>query len=154
MQLFSRVILVFVGAVIAAGVFAGDDPIEKAIKARRAAMTLHSWYAGPLFMMAKGKIEYDAAAASTAAANLEMIVNSDGSAMWPQGSDNRAYPGKTRALAKAWSEYDPSHKEAMVTAAAAMAEAAGNGLDALRANIGAIGDACSSCHDATRAEDF
>ena len=36
MQLFSRVILVFVGAVIAAGVFAGDDPIEKAIKARRA----------------------------------------------------------------------------------------------------------------------
>ena len=117
-------------------------------------MSLRSWYAGTLFGMAKGKIEYDAEKASAAAAHLKMMVNADSSGMWPQGSDNTAYEGKTRALPEGWTEYDPKLGEAMVKAADAMADAAGNGLDALRANIEALGDACSGCHDANRAEDF
>ena len=130
------------------------DPNEKAIEARRALMKLHGWYAGPLFGMAKGNIEYNADAAKIAAENLKMVLKADTSAMWPKGSHKAAYPGKTRALEKAWTQYDPKHREAAEKAADNMAAAAGNGLDALRANIGALGDSCSGCHKATRAKDF
>ena len=155
MHYLSRLTLLLVALGVAGpGFAADDDPNEKAIKARRALMTLHSWYAGPLFQMAKGKMEYNAEAAATAAANLKMVVNADGSAMWPEGSHKAAYPGKTRALEKGWSDYDPKYHDALVKAADMMAGAAGNGLDALQANIGALGDGCSGCHDAYRAEDF
>ena len=156
MTVLTRITLMVVGLAVATiPAYAGDDdPNEKAIKARRAVMQLHSWYGGTLFAMAKGKIEYNAEAAATAAANLKMVVNADGSNMWPEGSHNEAYPGKTRALEKGWTDYDPKYHTAMVEAADAMAAAAGNGLDALRANIGAVGDGCSGCHDAYRAEDF
>ena len=155
MKVLSRLILLLVGiAVIYPALAASDDPNEGAIKARRALMTLHGWYGGTLFGMAKGKIDYDAGLAGTAAANLKMVANVDESAMWPEGSDNTAYEGKTRALPKGWTDYDPKSHGALVSATDAMAAAAGNGLEALRANIEALGDACSGCHDAIRAEDF
>lgn len=155
MKALSRMVLLVVGIGVASPLMAGnDDANESAIKARRALMTLHSWYAGTLFRMAKGSIDYDAQAANTAAANLKMVANADGSAMWPSGSDNVAYKGQTRALPVAWSEYDPKYHQALVEATDAMAGAAGKGLNELRASIGALGDACSGCHDAYRADDF
>lgn len=130
------------------------DPNERAIEARRALMKLHSWYAGPLFGMAKGDIDYNAEAAKTAAENLKMVLNADTSAMWPKGSHKAAYAGKTRALEKAWTEYDPKHRKVAEKAVDDIVAAAGKGLDALRANIGALGNSCSGCHKATRAKDF
>ena len=123
MKTLSMIILFTVGCAVVVPLYAGsDDSNEAAIKARRALMTLHGWYAGPLFRMAKGDIEYDAEAASTAAANLKMVANADASAMWPVGSDNEAYEGQTRALIEGWSEYDPQYNEALVKASHDMAE--------------------------------
>ena len=128
----SRLTLLVVGiAIITVPIFAAeDDPNEGAIKARRAMMTLWSWYAGPLFQMAKGDMEYNAEVASVAAANLKMVANADESTMWPEGSDNTKYKGKTRALSEGWTEYDAKYGEALVKSTTAMADAAGNGLDA------------------------
>ena len=152
--MLSRLILLVVGLGLIGPVIAGEDANEYAIDARQSVMSLQSWYAGTLFGMAKGDIDYDAEKASAAAANLKMIVKADESGMWPEGSDNTAYKGKTRALLEGWTEYDEKYFGALVEATDAMAAEAGNGLDALRANIGALGDACSGCHDAYRAEDF
>ena len=155
MKLLTQIVVLVVGLSMMSSLMAGnDDSNESAIKARRALMTLHSWYAGTLFGMAKGDIDYDANVAATAAANLKMVANADGSAMWPPGSDNSAYKGKTRALPEAWEDYDPKYHQALVDATDAMAGAAGNGLDALRSNLKALGNACSGCHDAYRADDF
>ena len=130
MKTLSKIILFTVGCAVVVPLYAGsDDSNEAAIKARRALMTLHGWYAGPLFRMAKG-------------------------AMWPVGSDNEAYEGQTRARIEGWSEYDPQYNEALVKASHDMAEAAGSGLDALRVNIKALGESCGGCHDAYRADDF
>ena len=154
MHFFTRWILVAVGLTLALSASAADDPNEKAIKSRQSVMSLQSWYAGPLFQMAKGDMEYDAEMAGNYAAHLNIIANLDGGAMWPPGTDNGAYAGKTRALPEIWSTYPAvgEKDQALKDAAAALAGVAGDGLDALRSNIGAVGKACKGCHDDFRAE--
>ena len=154
MHSFARWILVVIGLSLAFSASAAKDPNEKAIKARKAVMTLQSWYAGPLFTMAKGDMEYDAEMAKTYAEHLNTVANVEGGAMWPQGTDNGAYEGKTRALAEIWTTYPEVAKkgEALSEAAAALAAVAGDGLDALRSKIGPVGKACKGCHDDFRAE--
>ena len=149
-----RWFLVLCGLSLAFGASAADDPNEKAIKARRAAMTLQSWYVGPLFQMAKGAMEYDADTARTYAANFDAVVNMEAEAMWPAGSGNDAYDGKTRALPEIWTTWPEAGKkaQALIEASAELAAAAGDGLDALRSKIGAVGNACKGCHDDFRAE--
>lgn len=135
---------------------ADDDPIAKAIKARRAGFQLYSFYAGHLFAMAKGDMDYDAELASTMANNLNAVVNLNNGSMWPQGSDNKARKGKTRAKPNIWkadSEIGEKSK-ALKTAVADLAPVAGNGLDALREKMGAVGNGCKGCHDDYRAKDF
>ena len=154
MQPFARWMLVIVGLFLAFSASAAQDPNEKAIKARKAVMTLQSWYAGPLFQMAKGDMEYDAEAAGAYAAALSTMATIKGDAMWPSGTDNGAYEGKTRALPEIWTTYPEVAKkgEALSEAAAALAAVAGDGLDALRSKIGPVGKACKGCHDDFRAE--
>ena len=151
---FARWMLAVAGLTLALSALAANDPNEKAIGARQAVMKLQSWYAGPLFAMAQGKIEYDADVARSYAANLNTVANVDGGAMWPQGTDNGAYEGKTDALPEIWSTYPAvaDKGKALSDAAAALAEVAGDGLDALRSKIGAVGQACKGCHDDFRAE--
>ena len=154
MQSITRWLAVFLGLTLAFSALAAGDPNEKAIKARQAVMTLQSWYAGPLFGMAKGDVDYDADMAAANAAHLNMMANVDGGAMWPQGTDNGAYAGKTRALPEIWTTWPAvgEKDQALKDAAAALAEVAGDGLDALRSKIGAVGKACKGCHDDFRAE--
>ena len=156
MQSFTRWILVLIGLSLALSASAAKDPNEKAIKARRAVMTLQSWYAGPLFQMAKGDMEYNAEMAGTYAANLNTVVNAEAGAMWPEGTDNGAYAGKTRALPEIWTTWPAVGEkgQALTEAVAALAEVAGGGLDALRSKIGDVGKACKGCHDDFRAEDM
>ena len=154
MHSFARWILVVVGLTLALSASAAKDPNEKAIKSRKAVMTLQSWYAGPLFQMAKGDMDYDAEMATANAAALNIMATIKGDMMWPPGTDNGAYAGKTRALPEIWSTWPEAGNkaQALADATAALAEVAGDGLDALRSKIGPVGKACKGCHDDFRAE--
>lgn len=162
MKLSKRITVFFASFIAFVLGFAGHtiagekDPNEKAIEARQAHMQLYSFYAGHLFAMAKGDLDYNAELASTMANNLNAVANLSNGAMWPQGTDNEAFAGKTRALPENWSNYPAAAEKGkeFKAAAAKMAEVSGNGLDALRGSIGDLGNSCKGCHDDFRAEDF
>lgn len=130
-------------------------PHDGAIKARQGLMQLYSFNMGILGAMAKGKVDYDAEAATVAAANLLAAVSMNQSAMWPPGSDSEnAANGKNRALPAIWDTY-PKIAEAgksMNEAAVALNAAAGGGLDTLKEAMGPAGKSCKGCHDDFRAE--
>ena len=145
-------------AVLLAGstlAMAEDGPYDKAIEARQSLMNLYSYHIGILSEMAKGKMDYDADLATEAANNL-LTVNSLGqSTLWPQGSDNsNPENAENRALPAIWETYPEIAEKgkAMNEAVVAMAAEAGNGLDALKGSIGAVGEGCKGCHDDFRAE--
>ncbi len=152
----SGLILASVVAGTAIGESHVDPNIMRAVKARQSQMTLYAFNIGLLGGMAKGEIEYDAAAASKAASNLAALSNLDQSRLWPMGSDNVALGTEvTEALPKIWdagSEIGASAK-ALSDATAAMNDAAGNGLEALRGAMGPLGKACGDCHKGYRQPD-
>ncbi len=149
MSFKSKIGLFLLGICLASTVSAAKDPNEKLIKARQSEMQLRSFNVGPLFGMAKGKIEYDAQQAGKLAAELQTLLSLDMGRAWKKGTDNEAYSGKTTALPKIWntypkiSEYGDKYKKAVNELAAV----AGNGLDALKSKIGPLGKACKACHD-------
>ena len=146
---------ILAGAVMLTGVSAGaDGHEEKAIKARKAQMQLYSWNLGALGAMAKGNVEYNAEAASKAAANLLALANLDSGSMWIPGTDSTAMPGKTRAKKEAWDTYPKVAEKGKEfnDAAAELAKVAGNGLEALQAGVGAVGKTCGGCHKPFREE--
>jgi len=139
-------------AIAGMGTANADGHFDNAIKARKAVMALYAWNLGQLGAMAKGETDYNADAAQTAADNLKTLATMNLGSAWPQGSDSTALPGKTRAKEENWSNYPEAaniHKS-LITAAAAMAAGAGQGLDNVRANIGAVGSACGACHKSFR----
>ncbi|MGI9373676.1 MAG: c-type cytochrome [Hyphomicrobiales bacterium] len=138
---------------LASGAMA-DGHLEKAIKARQAQMALYSFNLGQLGAIAKGQADYDAKVAAAAAANLLAVAKIDGAAMWPQGSDDEAMPGKTRALKKAWTTYPAvvENQKQLLEALEAMNAAAGKDLESLQGAMGGVGKACGACHKAFRAE--
>lgn len=135
---------------------AEDDAVAQAIKARQAGMGLYSFYAGQLFAMAKGEQEYNADLAATLANNLVAVTELSNGMMWLPESDNTARQGKTRALPEIWGADSNTGDKAQTLkdAALGLSLVAGDGLDALRGEIGAVGEACDSCHEDYRAEDF
>ncbi len=146
-------IKIILGAAVVISGMAGatalaDGHLEGAIKARKAVMQLRAYSIGQLGAMAKGEVEYDAAAASAAANNLLALAKLDQSTMWPQGTDNASMPGKTRALPEIWSTYPAvvEKAKAMVVAAEAMAKVAGTDLASLQGAMGGVGGACGGCH--------
>jgi cytochrome c556 len=130
-----------------------DKATEGAIKARQSLMQVYSFNLGKLGAMAKGEADYDADLAAALAKNLLAAAQMDNRLMWPQGSGNDAYAGKTRALPAIWATYPKiSEKSAALTAAVEkLAAEAGNGLDGIKANIGGVGGGCKGCHDDFRA---
>ncbi|MFK7967427.1 MAG: cytochrome c [Burkholderiaceae bacterium] len=131
--------------------FAADGPFTKEIKARQGLMQVAGFNLGVLAAMAKGKRDYDAKIAGAAAKNVHMAAMMDDSLLWPQGSDltNKDLTIKTAAKLEAWSTYPKvgeKHK-AWLEASAKLADAAGNGLDALKPAVGAVGKSCKGCHD-------
>ena len=151
--LFATLGLIAAGAVTTSAL--ADGHIEKAVEARQGFMKVVAYNLGPLGAMAKGEMEYDADIAATNAANLEALSKMNNGAMWPAGSDNGALgEDKTRALPAAWaadSKVGEKHK-AWIDASVELAEAAGNGLDALKPAVAAVGKSCGGCHDDYRAE--
>lgn len=130
-----------------------DRATMAAVKARQATMQLYAFNIGILGAMAKGDVEYNADAASAAASNLASLSTLNQGAMWPAGSDNETLGDVTEALPAIWAA-DSKIGEAgmaMAKASAALADVAGDGLDALRGGIGAVGQSCGACHDGYRA---
>jgi len=150
---FATLGLVAAGAVATSAL--ADGHLEKAIKARQGFMQVVSYNLGPLGAMAKGEMEYDAEIAATNAANLQVLATMNTGAMWPEGSDNAALgEDKTRALPAAWaadSKVGEKHK-AWAEASAQLVQVAGDGLDALKPAVAAVGKSCGGCHDDYRAE--
>lgn len=132
------------------------DNIDDAIKARQSFYQVVKHNAGALFGMAKGDVEYDAEKASAHANNLKALSHMNNSSVWLPGSSKADHEGKTRALPAIWTTYpaivekDIAFKDATV----ALATSAGDGLDKLRANIGALGASCKGCHETYRAKNF
>ncbi|WP_306145773.1 cytochrome c [Roseibium sp. MMSF_3412] len=145
LKIFCSLVFVFVAGM---GTSVADGHFDNAIKARKAVMALYAWNLGQLGAMAKGDIEYNAEAAQIAAENIKILATMNNGSAWPQGSDSTALPGKTRAKVEAWTTYPESAEinKKLAAAAVAMSNVAGDGVDAVRANIGAIGGACKDCH--------
>ena len=141
-------------AVTSTAVTAQDDKaIAKAVDARKGYMRIVGYQMGPLAGMAKGKMPYDAAVASTAANNLSLAASMNLSATWVPGSDNGALGDKTRALPKIWESSDEFGQAWMDFADAAknLAAEAGNGQEALAAAFKEVGKSCGGCHKPFRA---
>lgn len=156
----ARVLAAIAGTAIAVSAIAvsaiaasADQHIERAIDTRQGQFKLFAFNIGPLAQMAQGDIDYDADRAATAAENLAALTALHQDGLWPEGSDNAAMEG-TRALPAIWDNRDDfADKLAAVNSAARDLDAvAGDGLDAVRANLGPVGNACSACHDEYRAE--
>lgn len=145
LKIFCSLAFVFIAGM---GTSVADGHFDNAIKARKAVMALYAWNLGQLGAMAKGDIEYNAEAAQIAAENIKILATMNNGSAWPQGSDSTALPGKTRAKVEAWTTYPESAEinKKLAAAAVAMSNVAGDGVDAVRANIGAIGGACKDCH--------
>ena len=128
---------------------------EKQIEARQSFMRVYAFNLGLLGSMAKGETSYDAQLATDAAENLLANAKMKNSAMWPAGSDADAEGLKDKTWAKAviWSNFAEvgEKHQALTDALTTMAAEAGNGLDAVRANMGAVGDGCKGCHESFRA---
>ncbi|SDN29349.1 Cytochrome c556 [Lutimaribacter pacificus] len=129
----------------------GDKAAEAAQDAREAQMDLYAFNLGLLGDMAKGAVPYDAAAAQAAAENLAALSALDQSRLWPEGSGEMSI--ETRAKVDIWDDMDDFTAKAddLMKAAAAMAEVAGTGLEAVQGQMGALGGACGACHKAYRA---
>jgi cytochrome c556 len=135
--------------------FAQDVPkFEKQIEARQSFMRVYAFNLGLLGSMAKGETPYDAQRATDAAENLLANAKMKNSAMWPAESDADApgLGGVTRAKAVIWSSFPElgEKHQALTDALTEMVSVAGNGLDAVRSNMGAVGKGCKGCHEAFR----
>lgn len=133
-----------------------DPDLARAIDARQAHMRLNAFNLGLLGAMAKGEVDYDAEAASAAAANLAALARMDESRYWVPGTDMETL-GKeqTEARANIWAEDSDieSRMQDMADTSAAMADAAGNGLDALQGAMGPLAKSCGGCHEGHRVVD-
>lgn len=112
---------------------------------------LHNF--GVLGSMAQGRIDYDAAQAQIAADNMFHLTRHDQSRLWPEGTDSQSAEG-TRAKPEIWANLDDFVAKfgALQDAAVTLQSEAGNGVDALRAAVGAMGGTCQACHQAYREE--
>ncbi len=137
--------LIAVVSLLAVGISASiADPTadrEALMKANGAAM-------GGLSAFVKGEKPYDAAEVLTLLSKLaDDAQKIDSEALWPKEE-----PGATEASPKIWEDADGwkaalEKFKADTTAAVAAAPA---DVDALKAQVGAVGSNCASCHQSFR----
>ena len=131
-------------AVAAAGAAAQAKP-ETLVKQRQAVMTLQGKYFGPLAAMAQGKIPYNAQVAQRNAGFLDNL-----SRMAWDGFDPSTKGEKSRALPAIWEQGDKFKSAAaqLENETAKLYQLTRSGDEAaVKAQIGAVGKQCGSCHD-------
>lgn len=150
---YRTVIAAALGALFLTGPVYADGHLNGAVTARKSHMQLYQHNLGILGAMVRGNAEYDGAAAAAAASNLAALAQLSQGSYWPPGSDNTALPGQTRALPAIWENIPDviAITGRLAAAASALAETAEDGLPAVQAGLGAIGQTCGACHDDYRA---
>ena len=149
MKLFVKLIgAAMAVAISCTGIAIAETPFDNVLKARQGDMRLRAFNLGILGAMAKGKIDYNAKAASAAAHNLKVLSMLNASALWPQGSDAGALGDVTTASPDLWANFPKviEAAKAFNAAAGAMDAAAGKDLASLQAAIGGLGKSCAGCH--------
>jgi len=136
-----------VAALLALGTATAAVGQTDPIKARQAIMKANGAAVSSLAKMARAEIPFDAAAAKAA---LQTIHNSATIAdLFPAGSDQ----GDTNALRQVWTD-NAGFKAALARLIAAddaqLADPPAD-LDGVKAALGALGPACTGCHNSYRA---
>ncbi len=133
---------------LASGTALAQAKPETLVKQRQAAMTLQGKYFGPMAGMAQGKVPYNADTMKRNAVLLEALSKMawDGFTPATQGVKSRALPEIYSNAAKFKEAQDRFQADATKLVAAV------NGGDeaAIKAQVGAIGKICGSCHESFR----
>ncbi|MEM1230047.1 MAG: cytochrome c [Pseudomonadota bacterium] len=135
---------------------AAPGPAERAayvVESRQASLHLMGYYIGPLAGMARGKLPIELETVQNNASRIAALAP-----MLPEtfAMDTRAFELETEALPVIWEQMDDFKAKAidLQDKAQALATlAAGGKEDGIRAAIGAMGQACGSCHDDYRVDD-
>ncbi len=129
-----------------------QDAFESQHEARHGVMAIMGISMGVLGGMARGRMDYDAEKAQTAANSILGVSMVDFLGFFPEGSDEMSMDN-TRATVAIWENAAGFTAEwaKVQMAAPALAEAAGQGKDAMVAALGDVGGTCRSCHKAYRA---
>lgn len=139
-------------AVIVALTTTAAAELPQPVKARQGQFNIMALNLGVLGGMARGAVEYDAAAAQAAADSLVAVSTLAQTAMWVPGTDNMTIDG-TRAEPAIWDNLGDviSKWEAYGAAAKELQAVASDGQGALGPMLGKIGGTCKACHDSYRA---
>ncbi len=138
-----------VGSAFAAGHLTPEQ--QRGMDARMAHMGLYGFNLGAIGAMVQENIPYDAGVASAASANLAALAAIDQAGYWVEGTDT-SIEG-SRAKPEIWSDAEgfAAERVKLADATVALAAVAGDGLDAMKAAFGPVGQSCGSCHEAYRA---
>ncbi len=127
---------------------AESEAIENNIEARQGFFQMLSLNMGTLAGMAKGEIEYDEAAASTAATNIETLTHYTLPALFIPGSASGEVDD-TAAKPDIWAK--PEDFQAKFAGLGEAAAGAGEAVKGGQGNVGPVvaklGAACKACHD-------
>ena len=143
-RLFAAGVAVILGAGMAQGAFAQAKP-DVMVKQRQAVMTLQGKYLGPLVAVAQGKAPYNAAAVQRNAGFLDNLSRMpwDTFDLSTRNEKTRALPViyENNAKFKEYASRLENETSKLVTLSRSGDEAA------VKAQIGAVGKVCGSCHD-------
>ena len=148
---FSKHFALMVSALTLAGAMlahAGGHDGNPAANARQAHMKLYAFNLDVIGAMAKGEVDYNAEIARSTANNLLALAMMHQDAYWAPGTSTVELGNETRALPSIWedgSRFGDIGVQ-LIEAASQLAEAAGEGQDAMRGAIRGVGGACSACH--------
>jgi cytochrome c556 len=121
---------------------------EILVKQRQAAMTLQGKYFGPLGGMAQGKVPYNADVVRRNAAYLEVLTKLP----W-DGFDPSTRNEKSAALPAVFTDtakFKEASERLQNEVAKLVAVSKSGDEGAVKAQIGAVGKACGSCHESFR----
>lgn len=137
-------------ATLSATAFA-QTPAERAIKYRQGAFQVMGWNMGPMAAMVKGERPFDKDEFLKRATNVEHAAPLPWEAFGPgtdAGAPTKAKPEVWKDQAKFKQYADALQAETVKLVAAAKVGT----LDAVKGPFGAVGKACSNCHDDFRSK--
>ena len=146
-QFLTAGLVLMLGAGYSLSTFAQAKP-ETLVKQRQAAMTLQGKYWGPLGAMAQGKLPYDAAVVTRNAVYLDALARMPWDGFNPNTKDIKtgALPAVYTDAAKFKESADHLQSE---TSKLVVVSKSGDEAS-VKAQLGAVGKACSGCHETFR----